>query len=111
LIPPWLEVKTQRQQTLWFSQEKKIYERTFVGFDYLYSDAKAQAIQQPGPRSSGDYFDVMEYRIWWPMLVGEWVIIGFATICLCVVLSRRRQVGPQPPEVEVKPGDSSDRVE
>jgi hypothetical protein len=94
LLPPWVKVKCQRQALLFgFSNHVKDYERTFVGYHFLLGSSKWQTVGPPTARLAGQTFDVTEYRIFWPVLIGEWLLLSLAAGYLFVVLSRRLCVG------------------
>ena len=88
-VPPWLKVETQRREVLYFSEHVKDYEQTFVGYDSLFASSKWQSTGPTAPRAPGQYFDVTEYRIWWPLLTGEWFVIACVASVLFVVLRAR----------------------
>src|SRR6516225_5064185 len=71
LLPPWFRVKAQRQVALYYSVQRKVYERTFVGFDFILADRKWQTTGPPVPRA-GELYDVTEYQLAWPVLIAEW---------------------------------------
>ena len=96
LVPPWVKAKCQRQGVLYYSQQVKVYERTFVGFDFLFAGRKWQRIGPTTAVGSGQTFDVTEYQILWPVLVGEWIVIMAVAGYVFVVRSRRLRVGLPP---------------
>jgi hypothetical protein len=102
LLPPWVKVKCQRQELLYFSRHVKDYERTFVGYDFLFADRKWETVGPPTAPASGQTFDVTEYRIFWPVLVGEWLVSCLAAGSLFVVLSRRLRVATEPLEADAE---------
>src|SRR5262249_35784642 len=73
LFPPWVKVKCQRQELLYFSTRAKVYDRTFAGFDFIFSGQKWT--RTPDPNVSGQLFDSTEYDIYWPVLIGEWLVV------------------------------------
>jgi hypothetical protein len=101
LVPPWVRVTCQRQELLYSSREVKVYEATFVGYDWLLADEKWRRIAPPAV-ASGQLFDATEYRICWPVLIVEWVVVGAAAGCLFVVLSRRLRAAPKPIEANAE---------
>jgi hypothetical protein len=109
LLPPWVEVKTQRQQTLWFTQHVKDHQQRFAGYDVLFAGAKWERVESPRQRASGDFYDATEYRICWPVLVGEWVVLGLSALTAFVVLSRRLRRERQNAPVEAEPGAAAAR--
>jgi hypothetical protein len=88
LVPPWVKLKTQRREVLYYSERVKVYEQTFAGYDYLMAGAKWQRTG-PANASSGTYFDADEYQVFWPLLVGEWVVLLLVGGGLFIVVSRR----------------------
>jgi hypothetical protein len=96
LLPPWVEVKCQRQELLYFSVHVKDYGQTFMGYEFLFADRKWETVGPPTTPASGQTFDVTEYRIFWPLLVGEWVVICLAAGYLFLMLSRRLRVTTEP---------------
>ncbi|OAI41466.1 hypothetical protein AYO40_03145 [Planctomycetaceae bacterium SCGC AG-212-D15] len=89
LVPPWVEVKTQRQVGIFFSHHVKDYEQHFIGYDFIFSESKVNRTDPPGPRSSGYFFDATEHRIWWPVLMVEWTVVVVAAVALFAFLSWR----------------------
>jgi hypothetical protein len=108
-LPPWVKVKCQRQELLYFSQHVKDYERSFAGYDFLFAGPKWESQGPPIATTPGQTFDVTEYRIFWPVLFGEWVVICLAAVSLFVVLSRRLRVATEPLEGDVDQSASPDR--
>lgn len=91
LLPPWVKARCQRKDLLYFTLHVKDYERAFAGYDFLFAESKWEAQEPPVLMTPGEKFDVTEYRIFWPVLLCEWVVICLAAVCLLVVLSRRRR--------------------
>jgi hypothetical protein len=94
VLPPCVEVKSERQEVLWWSQHVRDHDRTFVGYHFLFASRKWQT-GEPTKTSCG-HFDVTEHRICWPVLVGEWAVILLAAVFLIVAQPRRSRVGPGP---------------
>jgi hypothetical protein len=105
LLPPWARVRSQRQELLYFSKEVQVYEKTFAGYDWLFAESKWQT-NAPRVVASGQFFDVTDYRIYWPLLVAEWVAVGLGAACLFVLLSRRLRTAFRPDNV-LDSGDQS----
>jgi hypothetical protein len=110
LLPPWVKVRCQRKELLYFTLHVKDYERAFAGYDFLFAGAKWEAQEPPMLTTPGETFDVTEYRIFWPALLAEWVAICLAAVCLIVVLSRRRPVATKPVKGDVEHSASPDRL-
>ncbi len=103
LLPPWVKARCQRKELLYFTLHVKDYERAFAGYDFLFAGSKWEAQEPPMLTTPGETFDVTEYRIFWSVLLCEWVVICFAAVCLLVVLSRRRRrVATKPAKVDVE---------
>jgi hypothetical protein len=109
LLPPWVKVRCQRKELLYFTLHVKDYERAFAGYDFLFAGAKWEAQEPPRLTTPGDTFDVTEFRIFWSVLLAEWVVICFAAVCLIVVLSGRRRVATKPVKGEVEQSASPDQ--
>jgi hypothetical protein len=94
LLPPWVAVKSQPRSYL-SDHVKEDYDQTFVGYDFLFAGPKWETLELPTTEAKDGTFDVRQYRIFWPLLVGEWVVICVAAGSLFVVLSWRMQVGTE----------------
>jgi hypothetical protein len=97
-LPPWAKVKCERTEPgiLRPSHVRMVYERTFVGYDFLLLKAKQETLERSTqPRWDG-YSDVTEYQVFKPLLIAEWVIILLTAGCVYVVLTRRLHFGPEP---------------
>src|SRR5262245_30999763 len=68
LLPPWVNLRSQRRQVLYWSEQVKVYDQTFAGFDYLFAGRKWQTIGPPTVPASEQYFDFTEFQIFWPVL-------------------------------------------
>jgi hypothetical protein len=88
ILPPWVKVDCQRRQILYWSEQVKVHKRTFAGYDLLFADPKWQRIGPANP-ASDTYFDVTEYQVFWPLLVGEWIVVLMGGGVLFFVVSRR----------------------
>jgi hypothetical protein len=64
-------------------------EMSFAGYDSLFATRKWHSDGPSTPRSSEQVYVSTEYRIFWPVLIGEWVLILLAAGSLFFVLSRR----------------------
>jgi hypothetical protein len=104
VLPPWVKVKCQRRQVLYWSEQVKIYEQEFAGYDLLTSKSKWQTIGPATSPSSETYFDVTEYRVYWPLLAAEWAVICLAAIGVFVWLSRRLSASRPPSGSQEGPG-------
>jgi hypothetical protein len=109
LFPPWVEVRSQKRQVLYWSTHVRDYEQTFVGFDWLFADAKSRTIGPPTQPMSEQFFDVTEFRLYGPVLVAEWVAIGLVAIYLYVTLSRRLRIGRSSHVPKAESSDASNR--
>jgi hypothetical protein len=109
LLPPWVKVKCQRRQSLYWSEHVKDYEQTFVGYDFLLAGPKWETLEAAHSKTPGQYFDVMEYRIFWPGLFIEWTVIAFSAFYLFFVLSRRLHIHPEPPKGNAEASPPTDR--
>ncbi len=109
LLPPWVKARCQRKELLYFTLHVKDYERAFAGYDFLFAGTKWEAQEPPMLTTPGDTFDVTEYRIFWPVLVVEWVVICFVAVCLIVGLSQRRRVATKPVKGDVQRSASPDQ--
>jgi hypothetical protein len=95
LFPPWLEVRTERREVLYYSEHVKDLYSSFAGFDYLLSAEK----RKEKDKRSFDYatygwgkyghFEVTVYRVFWPMMVGEWLFLGVVAMGIGFDLRRR----------------------
>lgn len=74
VYPPWMRVRSQRQQVLYWSRWVKDYESEFAGYGHTFSEA-GQHEDWPKNPVSESFFDVTEYRIHWPLLIAEWAVI------------------------------------
>lgn len=99
LFPPWLEVKAQRQQVLYWSQTVKEYDASFAGYHFLFADRRWQTNASSPNKlaSSGQVYDVTGYRIFWGLLIAEWVVIVCAAAGLFFLLSSRLRNFPIQP--------------
>lgn len=80
LFPPWLEVHCERRQVLFVSHRVKVHETSFAGFDYIFAKSKWEILLPK--HGSGEHFESVEFDLYWPLLVGEWVaVIAVAGIC------------------------------
>lgn len=106
LMPPWVKVRCQRQQVLYWSESVEDYEVTFAGYHGLFGGREWQtgAIERPPQRSSGEHFEATEYRIFWRLLIGEWVVIGLTAGSLYLFVSWRLHARPEIPDAEVEAG-------
>ncbi len=112
LVPPWIKVKSQRQQVLYWSQRVKDHETSFAGYHWLLAGNEWQT-EKMGPLAlpaSGAVFEVTEYRIYWRLLIGEWVGIVFAAVCVFIISSRRLNVHSHPPDVEAEQSNALARA-
>jgi hypothetical protein len=92
LYPPWVRVKSEYQQALYWPTWTRDVEREFVGFDYVDSEAKKNKEEPKHPRSSGEAFQVTEYRIDWPKLWAErFVIVGVIAVGGYLLCGRGRK--------------------
>ena len=95
LFPPWLEVRTERREVLYWSEHVKDLHSSFAGFDYLLSAEKRQEkdIRRFDYATYGwakyGHFEVTVYRIFWPMIVGEWLFLGVGAMAIGLALRRR----------------------
>jgi hypothetical protein len=97
LFPPWLEVRAERREILYFTERVEDLESRFAGFDYVLSpekwkwkDERRFTYATTGWKKSG-HFEVTEYRIFWPMLFGEWLFLGVGVVGIGFALRRRRR--------------------
>lgn len=88
-VPPWQEVQCQRRQTLYWSERTAIRSRSFAGFDSLLTPEKWSSVKTPPNSNSGELFESTEFQIFWPALVGEWLVIGAVAVTVFSSLSRR----------------------
>jgi hypothetical protein len=94
LYPPWVRVKGKYQHLLYSSILVKEYDREFVGFDSVDSEAKKQT-DRHAVRPSGTVFDATEYRIDWSLLWGEWFLACGLIAAGAYVATRRRKTAAQ----------------
>jgi hypothetical protein len=99
LVPPWVEATSQRQVGLYFSHHVKVKEQHFVGYDVLLSGSKGKMAEPAHSITSGETFDVTEFRIFWPLLFSEWATIVIGAIGFYAVCSRRLRGGRTTPDV------------
>lgn len=106
LMPPWVKVRCQRQQVLYWSESVEDYEVTFVGYHGLFAGREWQtdAVELPPQRSSGELFEATEYRIFWRLLIGEWVVIGLTAGSLFLFVSWRLHARPEALDAEAEAG-------
>jgi hypothetical protein len=97
LYAPWLEVRTERREVLyWHEHVKDLYSR-FAGFDYLLSAEKWKEKDRKGfdfavhGWEKYDHFEVTVYRVFWQMLIGEWLLLGIGGMGIAFALRRRRR--------------------
>ncbi len=88
-VPPWQEVQCQRRQTLYWSERTAIRSRSFAGFDSLRSPEKWASVKNPPNPNSDSHFESTEFQIFWPALVGEWLVVGVISVAAFCTLSRR----------------------
>jgi hypothetical protein len=88
IVPPWVKVVSQRRQILYWSQHVKVQKQTFAGYDFLFAEEKWH---RTGPAivPSDTYFDVEEYQVFAPLLVGEWVAILLVGVGIFIIVSRQ----------------------
>ena len=91
LPPPWLKVKCQRKDLLYYSGYVKDSEPTFVGYDFFFAGPKWESPEPPVGTTPGETFVVTEYRIFWTVLLAEWVVIVLAACILFIVFSQRQR--------------------
>jgi hypothetical protein len=95
VFPPWLEVRTERREVLYYSEHVKDLYSSFAGFDYLLSAEKSKEkdkrVFDYATYGWGKYghFEVTVYRVFWPMLVGEWLFLGVGAVGIGFDLRRR----------------------
>lgn len=106
LVPPWVRVECQRRQVLYWSEQVQVYSRSFAGYDWLFAGPNWQRVPESGPRSEA-YFDAVEYQVFWPVLLAEWVVILVLAGVAYVAVFRRIRLhpGPSMPANTAKPGD------
>jgi hypothetical protein len=95
LFPPWLEVRTERREVLFYFEHVEDLHSSFAGFDYLLSAEK----WKENDKRRFDYatygwakyghFEVTVYRVFWPLLVGEWLFLGVVAMGIGFALRRR----------------------
>jgi hypothetical protein len=95
LFPPWIKVHCQRQEMLYFSQRVKIYEQSFAGFDFVFSDQKWSRSSSATVVGSGQLFDSTEYDVSRPLLAAEWAIVIAMAVAVFVMRSKRLRSGVQ----------------
>lgn len=78
LFPPWLSVRCQRQQVLYWSEPRGVLGSSFAGFDFVLAPQKWSAVKTPANPPSGELYESQEYRIFWIMLAGEWCAVMLA---------------------------------
>jgi hypothetical protein len=92
LFPPWLAVRTERRELLYRSERVKDLYRWFAGFDYLLASEKWKWKDESRlVRAASERFEVTEFRIFWPMLFGEWLLLWGGVIGIRFALRRRRR--------------------
>jgi hypothetical protein len=101
LYPPWTRVSAERRQVLYWSEEIKVSDSRFVGYDFLFANAKWQSLRNQGVVASEQIFSVTEYRVAWSLLWLEWVLIGGAAVVSFFVVSRRLRLRTTPESNEV----------
>jgi hypothetical protein len=95
LFPPWLEVRTERRELLYYSEHVEDLYSSFAGFDYLLSAEKWKERDKRrfdyATYGWGKYghFEVTVYRVFWPMIVGEWLFLGVGAVGIGFALRRR----------------------
>jgi hypothetical protein len=101
LFPPWLEVRAERREVLYSTVLVEDLDSRFAGFDYLLSPEKwkwkdERRLTWDNAGKHGHYermghIEVTEYRILWPMLIGEWLFVGVGVVGVGFALRRRRR--------------------
>jgi hypothetical protein len=95
LFPPWLEVRTERREVLYYSEHVEDLYSSFAGFDYLLSAEKSKEkdkrVFDYATYGWGKYghFEVTVYRVYWPMIIGEWLFLGLGAMGIRFALRRR----------------------
>lgn len=88
-FPPWDQLECQRRQILYWSEISTVEDRSFAGFDFLFSREKWSRVQNPPSPSSDTYFQSREYAINWFVLIMEWIAVFAIAIVGYVKVSRR----------------------
>jgi hypothetical protein len=88
--PPWSRTYIQKRQVLYWSEDVKVLRSEFDGYDFLLSSSKWRNPGTDTLRASESYFNAMEYRLNWPRLVTEWVLLE-AIAAAGVVLALRKR--------------------
>ena|ERR1700722_17122374 len=73
--PPWSRTYIQKYHVLYWSEDVKVLRSEFDGYDFLFSPSKWRNPGADTLRASGSYFNAMEYRLNWPRLVTEWILL------------------------------------
>ena len=58
-----------------------VHETSFAGYDYVWAKWKI-----PPGHGSGEYFESIDFDVYWHLLIGEWVaVVAVAGICYFIL--------------------------